>query len=114
MLLAEFKTPAALYHACESLRDAGFTHWDAHTPFPVHGLDKAMGLKRSPVPLFVLVLALLGAAGGFALQVWVHTMAYPLVISGKPLLQLAGVHPGHLRAVGAGRRPGRGVRHVRT
>ena len=86
VLLAEFKTPAALYHGCESLRDAGFTHWDAHTPFPVHGLDKAMGLKRSPVPLFVLILALLGAAGGFALQVWVHTMAYPLVISGKPLL----------------------------
>ena len=46
-ILAEFATPAALYQACERVRDAGFTRWDAHTPFPVHGLDKAMGLRRS-------------------------------------------------------------------
>ena len=37
-ILAEFATPADLYHACERVRDAGFTRWDAHTPFPVHGL----------------------------------------------------------------------------
>ena len=42
-ILAEFATPADLYHACEQVRDAGFTRWDAHSPFPVHGLDKAMG-----------------------------------------------------------------------
>lgn len=83
--LAEFKTPAALYKACERVRDAGYTHWDAHTPFPVHGLDRAMGLKRSLLPWIVLVLALGGAATGFALQTWVHMMAYPLTISGKPL-----------------------------
>ena len=47
-LLAEFATPAELYHACERVRDEGFTRWDAHTPFPVHGLEHAMGLRRSP------------------------------------------------------------------
>jgi Ni/Fe-hydrogenase subunit HybB-like protein len=83
-VLAEFATPAALYHACEQVRDAGFTRWDAHTPFPVHGLSKAMGLRRSTLPWIVLVMALTGAAAGFALQWWVHTSAYPLVISGKP------------------------------
>jgi molybdopterin-containing oxidoreductase family membrane subunit len=83
-ILAEFATPAALYHACEKVRDAGFTRWDAHTPFPVHGLSKAMGLRRSTLPWIVLVMALTGAAAGFALQWWVHTSAYPLVISGKP------------------------------
>jgi hypothetical protein len=83
-ILAEFATPADLYHACERVRDAGFTRWDAHTPFPVHGLDKAMGLRRSPLPWIVLVMGLTGAALGFALQWWVHTRAYPLVISGKP------------------------------
>jgi hypothetical protein len=83
-VLAEFGTPAELYRACERVRDAGFTRWDAHTPFPVHGLDKAMGLKRSPLPWIVLVLGLTGAAAGMALQWWVHTRAYPLVISGKP------------------------------
>ena len=83
-VLAQFATPAALYHACERIRDEGFTRWDAHTPFPVHGLDKAMGLKRSPLPWIVLAMGLTGLAVGFGLQVWVHSVAYPLVISGKP------------------------------
>ena len=83
-ILAEFATPAALYRACEKVRDAGFTRWDAHSPFPVHGLSKAMGLRRSTLPWIVLVMGLTGAAAGFGLQWWVHTSAYPLVISGKP------------------------------
>ena len=83
-VLAEFATPADLLHACERVRDAGFTRWDAHTPFPVHGIDGAMGLRRSPLPWIVLVAGLAGAAGGFGLQWWVHASAYPLVISGKP------------------------------
>jgi hypothetical protein len=85
-LLAEFATPADLYRACERVRDAGFTRWDAHTPFPIHGIDKAMGLKRSLLPWIVLVMGLTGAALGFGLQWWVHADAYPLVISGKPYL----------------------------
>jgi hypothetical protein len=83
-ILAEFATPADLYHACERVRDAGFSRWDAHSPFPIHGLDKAMGLRRSPLPWIVLVMGLLGAGVGFGLQWWVHAKAYPLVISGKP------------------------------
>jgi hypothetical protein len=83
-ILAEFATPADLYHACERVRDAGFTRWDAHTPFPVHGLAAAMGLRRSPLPWIVLGMGLMGAALGFVLQWWVHASAYPLVISGKP------------------------------
>jgi hypothetical protein len=83
-MLAEFASPGDLYHACEGVRDAGFTRWDAHTPFPVHGLDRAMGLKRSPLPWIVLAAGLTGATLGFVLQAWVHTSAYPLVISGKP------------------------------
>jgi len=83
-VLAEFKTPADLYAACERVRDAGYTRWDAHSPFPVHGLDGAMGIRRSRLPWIVLVFALGGAATGFLLQTWVHSVAYPLTISGKP------------------------------
>jgi hypothetical protein len=85
-MLAEFATTADLYRACERVRDAGFTRWDAHTPFPVHGLEKAMGLPRSPLPWIVLGMGITGAALGFGLQWWVHAAAYPLVISGKPYL----------------------------
>jgi molybdopterin-containing oxidoreductase family membrane subunit len=84
-LLAEFTSPALLYRACESVRDAGFSRWDAHTPFPVHGLERAMGLSRSRLPWIVFVLAMGGALGGFLLQTWVHSLEYPSVISGKPL-----------------------------
>jgi hypothetical protein len=84
-LLAEFTSAAALLHACERVRDAGYTRWDAHSPFPVHGLDRALGLRPSRVPWAVLGGALLGASGGMLLQWWAATIAYPLVISGKPL-----------------------------
>jgi hypothetical protein len=83
-VLAEYPTPAALLRAAEGVRDAGYTAWDAHSPFPVHGLERAMGLERSLVPLAVLVLGLGGGAAGMALQWWVSTRAYPLVVSGKP------------------------------
>jgi Ni/Fe-hydrogenase subunit HybB-like protein len=83
-LLGEFENAGVLFRACERVRDAGFTRWDAHTPFPVHGLDRAMGLGRSRLPWIVLALGLGGAAAGFGLQAWVHSVAYPLVISGKP------------------------------
>jgi hypothetical protein len=84
--LAEFDSAAAIFHACEKVRDKGFRKWDAHTPFPVHGLDRAMGLGSSKVPWIVLVLALLGGTGGFALQAWTSTEGYAMVISNKPLL----------------------------
>lgn len=84
-LLAEFETPHAIFTACEKVRDAGYTRWDSHTPFPVHGLDRAMGLRRSRLPWIVLVLGLTGATGGFLLQYWVSAYAYPVVIAAKPM-----------------------------
>lgn len=84
-LLAEFSSPDGLLYGCRQVRDAGFTRWDAYSPFPVHGFEEAMGLSRSWVSLFVLVMGLGGAAGGMLLQWWVSVEAYPLVISGKPL-----------------------------
>lgn len=83
-LLAEFDSPDTLMHACEKVRDQGFTLWDAHTPFPIHGLERAMGLRRSWVSIYCLVLGLSGAALGMLLQYWVSSSAYPLVVSGKP------------------------------
>ncbi len=112
-ILAEFATPADLYHACERVRDAGFTRWDAHTPFPVHGLDKAMGLRRSPLPWIVLVMALTGAALGFGLQWWVHASAYPLVISGKPYFSWPAFIPITFEVVRPLRRARRRLRHAR-
>ena len=84
-VLAEFEKPDQLVSASYLVRDARYTKWDTHSPFPVHGLERAMGLRRSLVPWFVLVMGLGGAAFGMALQWWVSVEAYPLIISGKPL-----------------------------
>ncbi len=83
--IAEFDNPATLFHACEKVRDAGFNDWDSHSPFPIHGIEGAMGFSWSKVPWWALVFGLSGAAGGFLLQWWVAAVASPLVISGKPL-----------------------------
>ena len=83
-ILAEFASVADLFRACERVRDEGFTRWDAHTPFPVHGLSRAMGLRQSFLPWIVLGSALTGAIGAMALQGLASTVWYPLVISGKP------------------------------
>ena len=58
-ILAEFATPADLYHACERVRDAGFTRWDAHSPFPVHGLAGRWGSDAPRFPWIVLVMGLM-------------------------------------------------------
>ncbi len=83
-LVGVLDTPAAIYHACEKLRDEGYKSFEAHTPFPVHGLEHAMGLRPSRLPYFVLLCALTGLAAGFGLEWWAHSIAYPLNYSGKP------------------------------
>lgn len=85
-LLAEYADPSALTLACRKVRDAGYSAWDAHTPFPIHGLERAMGLPRSWVSAWVLLLGLGGAGAGMAMQIYLSAEAYPLVISGKPLV----------------------------
>lgn len=81
-MMGLFETPADLYHACEELRDAGYKGIDAMTPFPVHGLEKALGLQPTRLPFFVLG----GGAAGLSsaiLLTWYVNWDYPLNISGK-------------------------------
>ena len=103
-VMAEFKTPGALMEAAEKVREAGYKWWDCCTPFPVHGLDKAMGIKPTILPVMVFFAGLTGTTVAFCLQtftnstdwnfwamVWVT--GYPYLISGKPLLSLPAFIP---------------------
>jgi len=83
-LLARFESPEALIKATIKVRDSGFKKFDCHTPYPVHGLDEAMGLKRSILGYIVGIGAFGGAALGLLLQWYASTSVYPIVISGKP------------------------------
>ena len=83
-ILAEFASPADVYHAAEKIRDAGYKKWDVHSPFPIHGIERAMGLKDSKLGWIAFFCAVTGAFGGVSLQYWIHKYAYPLLIGGKP------------------------------
>jgi len=87
-LSVEFDNVDALVAAAERVRDAKYEKWDVHSPFPVHGLDDAMGLRPTLLPYVVLVAGLAGGGGALLLQWWTNAFDYPLVISGKPLFSL--------------------------
>jgi len=100
-LLAEFETPDAILTAARKVRDAGFTRWDTHTPFPVHGIDQAMGIKMTRLPYLVFAFGAIGCSAGILLQWWANATSfgdfgwiektlgtfvegYRFLISGKP------------------------------
>ncbi len=92
-VLAQYENPADLYHACEKVRDAGYSKWDACTPFPVHGLDKAMGLKPSPLPWAVLIVGISGSAFALWFQSYSSGNLYPFIVGGKPLFSMPAFVP---------------------
>lgn len=108
-IIAEFTTVNDIMHAAKKTRDEGFKYWDVHTPFPVHGIDAAMGIKRTILPWIVLCCGLTGTCVGLALAI--GTMAtsgidlpglpgaaapirgYQFLISGKPFNSLPAYIP---------------------
>lgn len=84
LLLAEFQTTGEVVHAAEKVRDAGYKKWDTHTPFPIHGMDAAMGLSDSRLGWIVLLMALTGLTGAFTMMWWMNGVDYPTVVGGKP------------------------------
>ena len=112
-ILAEFATPADLYHACERVRDAGFTRWDAHTPFPVHGLEGAMGIRRSLLPWIVLVHGIDRRRARVRPAVVGPRQRLPPRDQRQTVLRLAGLHSDHVRGGSSLRRARRGLRHAR-
>jgi len=83
-MMAEFASAEDLVSAAHRTREAGYRDVDAYSPFPVHGMDEALALPKSPVPLLVLIGALAGTALGFGLEYWVSVLEYPLMVGGKP------------------------------
>ena len=84
LLLAQFETPDQIIGAAQRVRQAGFEKWDVHTPYPVHGMDAAMGLSDSRLGWVVLASALTGLLLAVAMMQWMNGYDYPLVIGGKP------------------------------
>jgi hypothetical protein len=79
-----FKDSQDLIEATRKVREAKYPHFDAYTPYPVHGLEAAQGLKRSPLPFVTFAAGLTGFMLGFLLQYWTSAVDWPLNVGGKP------------------------------
>ena len=92
-LMAEFDTPADIMHAAEKIRDKGFTRWDVYTPFPIHGMDAAMGLGNSKVGWFAFLGGATGFTSGMLMIWWMNAIDYSILIGGKPMFSPFGAFP---------------------
>jgi hypothetical protein len=82
---AEYPSAAALYEAAKRVRDAGFKRWDVHSPFPIHGMDDAMGLGKSWLSAVVLIGGITGLLTAVVLEFGPSSFIYPLIVHGKPV-----------------------------
>lgn len=84
LLLAEFSTPDSCIQAAATLRDEGFSKWDVHTPYPVHGMDDAMGLPPTKLGFISFGAGLTGVLSAVLMIQWMNGVDYPLIVGGKP------------------------------
>ncbi|HXM27657.1 MAG TPA: DUF3341 domain-containing protein [Chthoniobacterales bacterium] len=84
-VIAEFPSATALYQAAEQVRDKGYRFWDVHSPFPIHGMNKAMGLGKSPLGYIIFCGGLTGFLTAASLEFIPSSFLYPLVVHGKPV-----------------------------
>ena len=92
-LLAEFDTTTDIVVAAEKLRDAGYTKTDAFSPFPIHEMDEALGIKRTILPYLVFCGGIAGLLLGLGLQVYTHVIEYPIIVGGRPHFSLPAFVP---------------------
>ncbi len=82
--MAEFATEEALLEAVKKTREEGYTVLDAFTPYPVQGLEHALGLRRTRINWLILPIGLGGAAVGYLIQWYVLAVDFPLNVGGRP------------------------------
>jgi hypothetical protein len=93
LYLAEYGTPNAIAQAAMKVRDAGYQKWDCHTPYAMHGMDEAMGLKPTRIGVISFIFGMLGLATAVFMMQYTNAFSfnflnvgagYPLIVGGKP------------------------------
>lgn len=82
-IVAEFDSAAAIYTAAEKTTAQGYTQVDAYTPFPVHGLDRALKQGPSHLGWFVVCCGITGICLAQLMMYWMNAVDYPFWVSGK-------------------------------
>jgi len=83
-IIGFFEEPDDLMAACAQARHEGFKQIDAYSPYPMHGIEEAIGIKRSWIPRAALAALIIGATLGFIFQTWTHSYDWPINIGGRP------------------------------
>ncbi|HEX3100583.1 MAG TPA: DUF3341 domain-containing protein [Pyrinomonadaceae bacterium] len=92
-IMAEFDTPTQLVDAARKVRDAGYVKTDAFSPFPLHEIDEALGIKRSILPYLIFVGGITGLMSGLGLTYFVHVIDWPIIVGGRPHFSLPAFIP---------------------
>ena len=92
-LLAEFDSATEMVDAANAIREAGYTKTDAFSPFPLHEIDAALGIRKSKLPWIVLGGGFVGLFSGLALQYYTHVVDYPIIVAGRPFFSLPAFIP---------------------
>lgn len=92
-LAAIFLTESEILNAAQKVKEAGYKKFEAITPYPVHGMEEACGIKRSWIPYVTFTMGLVGLSSGFLLTWWTSAVSWPLNIGGKPFLSLPAFIP---------------------
>ncbi|MGH9480468.1 MAG: DUF3341 domain-containing protein [Terriglobales bacterium] len=92
-VLALFVDPHSLLTATSTIREKGYRGLEAYTPYPVHGIDKALGLKMSWMPRVTKTMFFVGAGLGFTFEAWTMAWAWPLNVAGKPFVSVPAFMP---------------------
>jgi hypothetical protein len=92
-LMAEFDTTTEIVKAAEKMRDAGYTKTDAFSPFPIHEMDEALGVKRSILPYLVFGGGVAGLLLGMGMQYYMSVIDYPIMVGGRPHFSLPAFIP---------------------
>lgn len=79
--------------AATRVRDSGFVKFEAITPYPVHGMEEACGIKRSPIPYVTFIAGFVGLCAGTALTYYTSAMDWAINIGGKPMFSLPAFVP---------------------
>ncbi len=83
-VVAFFDKPSQLIEATKKVREARYANFDTFTPYPVHGLEAAQGIKRSPIPYVTFIFGITGCGLAFLLQYWTSAVDWPINVGGKP------------------------------
>ncbi|HZL18326.1 MAG TPA: DUF3341 domain-containing protein [Polyangia bacterium] len=84
-VVAEFPSPEALLTGTRRVREGGYKDVDTHTPYPIHGLESALGLGRPKIPTIILFGAIAGACIAYAMIYFCNVIDFPINIGNRPI-----------------------------